>query len=91
MPQTPNAVPKVAAVARSEVCDALRILAEAATAHQDDLQQHPLINSGESDDEADSSSPVFDSFYGDGGPDAILQMKNFTEPERVQFRVGPSM
>lgn len=61
--------------------DALRILAEQAVEKTHQLSTYSVTPNQESDNEADSESPVVDSFYEFGGNDSILKMTNFTLPE----------
>ena len=35
----------------------------------------------DTDDEAESESPVYDQFYESGGPGAVIQMTNFSPTE----------
>ena len=65
----------------SRAQDALRLLREVAADREHDLLQYSISTQEDSDDEADSESPIFDSFYTVQGNEAILQMTNFTAPE----------
>lgn len=65
-------------ICSGKVTTALNLLAEEAEQHWDDIQVHPTEGQKKSDEENDSRSPVFDSFYNEGGSAAIISLKNFT-------------
>ena len=62
--------------------EALNILADTALQRQNELQYYANLDAPtESDDEADSSCPIFDSFHTSGGSKAIGEMINFSPCE----------
>lgn len=62
----------------SDAADALRLLADTVAEREADLRNFQDTSDQESsDEEADSPSPIFDSFYNEGGAEAIRQMTNF--------------
>jgi len=57
---------------------ALQVLADAVETRCEDLQCYGVENVCDtSDEEEDSDCPFLDSFYDNGGSDAIMQMKKF--------------
>lgn len=71
-------------ISRNNVTQALSLLAETAAEHLDAIEQYdPEPDCPDSDDDNDSSSPIFDKFYDSGGSGAILQMTNFT-PDKIE-------
>ena len=65
----------------SRAQDVLRQLTEKASEHNHDVQTYSSIRQNESDDGADSLSPIFNSFYNSGGNTATVKMINFTPIE----------
>lgn len=65
-------------ISAGDVTNALTLLADAASKHRDEITEYDAESDvPDSDDENDSTCPVFDSFYNDGGSGAILSMTNF--------------
>ena len=65
---------------RTDAATSLRLLSEVAAARVADLEQYNDDDglTTESDDDANSESPILDQFYEEGGQDGIHQMTNFT-------------
>lgn len=67
-----------------DVTNALTLLAEAVAHHCDDTEKLNVVSDvSESDEENDSSCPVFDKFYNDGESGAIYPKTNFS-PEKFE-------
>ena len=65
-----------------DAAEALNILVGTALQRQTELRDYANVDApAESDDEADSSSPIFDSFHTSGGSKAIGDMINFSPRE----------
>ena len=67
-------------VSRSDAETSLKLLSEEAVARQAELQQYNDDDglTTESDDDANSDSPILNQFYEEGGQNAIHQMTNFS-------------
>ena len=61
--------------------DVLQKLSEIASELEHDFAQYSAVRAADSDDEVDSESPIFNSFYNAGGNQSVLKMTNFTAPE----------
>ena len=65
-----------------EAQNALHMVGEAAVHRTNDLEAYPMEDlKSDTDDESDSSTPTYDSFYQSGGSPAILKMCNFAPDE----------
>ena len=73
----------MANVSRTDAATSLRLLSEVSAARVPDLEQYNDDDglTTESDDDANSESPILDQFYEEGGQDGIHQMTNFTTRE----------
>ena len=74
------AIQKMTTVSRSDAETSLKLLSEEAVARQAELQQYNDDDglTTESDDDANSDSPILNQFYEEGGQNAIHQMTNFS-------------
>lgn len=61
--------------------DAIRILDNRQNQREAEITNEAYADAYSSDEEADSSHPIFDSFHNAGGPDAIVRMINFSPCE----------
>ena len=70
-------------LSRSDAATSLKLLSEVAAARQADPEQYENDEglTTESDDDANSDSPILDQFYEEGGQNAIHQMTNFSARE----------
>ena len=71
-----------------DAAEALNILADTALQRQKELRDYANVDAPtESDDEADSSSPIFNFFHTSGGSKVIGDMINFFTPRVPSFMV----
>ena len=59
----------------------LETLRQVAAQHATEIANHADDDVVSSDEESDSNSPIYDSFYDQGGPEAIKSMTNFGPPQ----------
>ena len=68
----------MAAVTPESAANTLRLLADVAVERENDLEQFSSSpDQRSSDEETDSRSPLFDTFYNQGGAAAIVSMANY--------------
>ena len=65
--------------------NALQVLAETVADHEADVAQYSQGDNVQSDEENESSCPVFDRFYESGGVEGIKNMTNFTPSQFNQL------
>lgn len=66
---------------KSNVQNALRRFSDRIAAREGEIRRHSSQRDADSDDEVDSECPIMDSFYSEGGNQAIKTMTNLNAPE----------
>ena len=65
-------------VSKNIVANSLSLLAEAAAAHREDIDQYQAESAAaDSDEENGSQCPIFDMYYNNGGSASIISLTNF--------------
>lgn len=63
-------------IEKGNVQNALQLLVTAAADRTTDIDSHSPIGEIESDEETESTHPIYEKFLMDGGPNATLTMTN---------------